>query len=289
MSTRPTLFLRLLCCGLLASGLPWAARATAHGDVEGVISAISQEIARNPTVDLLVLRARLHLEHGDHASALMDCARARVQAGDAPAAAAAVARCLGQVLLADGQDDAALAALERSLALQPDDGETLELLAHALRRLDRAAEALRVYDQRVACRPTPQPQFYCDRLATQRVLQRPLAEQLAGLDQGLARLGPLVVLEEAALQSEVDAGLSDAALARLDRLARDAARPESWLVQRGDLLRRLGRHGEAQHAYQAALQAIDRLPLARRHTSATQQLCQRANAHLATLTLESHR
>jgi len=288
MSTRPISTLRLLLCGVLASGVPWAASASAHGDVEVIIAAISQEIAQSPTVELLLLRARLHLEHGDHVSALMDCARARLRAADGTSAAAAVARCLGQVLLADDQGEAALVAFDRSLALVPHDGETLELRAQALHLLACEDDALRTFDQREVCLPPPQPQFYFDRLATQRALQRPVAEQIAGLDQGLRRLGPLMVLEEAALQCEVGAGLMDSALARLDRLARTAVRPESWLVQRGDLLRRLGRPHDAHAAYQAAVVAIEQLPPARRLTSATQTLCQHAHAHLATLSLESH-
>ena len=288
MSTRSPHRLRLLFCGLLVGGLPWASTATAHGDVEGIITAISQEIAQAPTVDLLLLRARLHLEHGDHVSALMDCARAHLRTTADPVAAAAVARCLGQVLLADDQDEAALAAIDRSLALQPDDGETLELRAQALRQLDRADDALHTYDRRESCLPPPQPQFYVDRLAAQRAGERPVAEQLAGLDQGLRRLGSLVVLEEASLQIEVDAGLTNAALTRLDRLTRHAVRPETWLVQRGDLLRRLGRLHDALVAYRAAVAAIEQLPPTRRQTAATQSLCQRAQNNLAILTLESH-
>ena len=281
-------FLRLLLCGLLASGLPWAATATAHGDVEGIINAVSQEIAQTPTVDLLLLRARLYLEHGDHALALMDCARARQRAAGDSVAAAAVARCLGQVLLADDQDQPALAAFDHSLSLHPGDGKTLELRAQALSHLQRVDDALQTYDQRESCLPPPQPQFYFDRLATQRTGERPVAEQLTGLDQGLRRLGSLIVLEEAALQIEVDAGLLDAALARLDRLVAAAARPESWLVQRGDLLRRVGRQHDAQSAYQAAVFAIEQLPPARRQSLATQSLCQHARISLADLTLESH-
>ncbi len=270
--------LRLFLGSALA--LPCAALANAHGDLDGIIASVSQELAQAPSVELLLLRARLHLEHRDHVSALMDCARARVIAGES----AAVARCLGQVLLADDQPEDAIAAFERALRQHPQDGETLELRAQVLRQLARDEEALADLDRRESCLPHPQPQYYLDRLAVQRALSRSVQEQLAGIDQGRRRFGTLVVLEEAALRCEVDHGLLDAALARLQHLATTATRPEPWLLQQGDVLRQLDRPQEAQAAYRAALAALEQLPPARRQTAATNALAARVQAHLADLT-----
>src|SRR6186713_693766 len=109
MSTHHSFLLRLFLGGALA--MPCAALANAHGDLDGIIASVSRELAQAPSVELLLLRARLHLEHHDHLNALMDCARARVMAGES----AEVARCLGRVLIADDQPDAALAAFARAL------------------------------------------------------------------------------------------------------------------------------------------------------------------------------
>ena len=277
MPTSHSLFVRLLCGALL--GLAVAADSHAHGDLDDVIAAISRDLAHAPSAELFLLRARLHLEHHDHANALMDCARARLLGGEP----AAVERCLGRVLFVDGQADDALAALDRALIRQPQDGETLELRAQVLLALARDEEALAGLDRRESCLPPPQPQFYLDRLALQRALDQPAAVQLAGLDQGRHRLGALVVLEEASLTCELEHGLEHAALARLKRLAASAARPEPWLLQQGDLLLRLGRLQEAQAAYREALVALDRLPPARRQTSSTTTLALRLQAQLAHL------
>lgn len=278
MPTSRSLLLRFLCGGVL--GVAVVSGANAHGDLDGIIAAMSRDLAQTPSAELFLLRARLHLERHDHVHALMDCARARVLGGES----AARARCLGRVLFADGQVEEALAAFDRALVLQPQDGETLELRAQVLRTLARDDEALAALDRRESCLPPPQPQFYLDRLALQRALAQPVSLQLSGLDQGRDRLGALVVLEEAALTCEVEHGLEHAALARLQRLAANAARPEPWLLQQGDLLHRLGRRQEAHAAYHAALVALDQLPPARRQTSATTALALRLQAHLADLT-----
>lgn len=278
MSTHHPILLRLLLGGALV--LPCAVLANAHGDLDGIIASVSRDLELAPSVELLLLRARLHLEHHDHASALMDCARARVMAGES----AAVACCLGRILLADDQPEAALAAFDRALAQRRHDGEALELRAQVLRQLARDVEALADLDRREHCLPPPQPQFYLDRWAVQRVVGRPVEEQLAGIGQGQRRLGALVVLDEAALRCELDHGMSAAALTRLQRLAATAARPEPWLLRQGEVLHRLGRPQEALAAYRAALDAIERLPPARRQTTATTALATRVQEHLADLT-----
>jgi tetratricopeptide (TPR) repeat protein len=269
---------------LAVSGALGSMPVHAHGELDRAILAVSQDIAADPTVDRLLMRARLHLAHDDIAEALADCARAHVlEPGSAP-----VAFCRGRVLFVDGQPEPALAALDHCLALCPDDGDALELRATVLRELDRPAEALRDLDRREVALPPPQPQFYLDRLALQVVTAHPVIERLAGLEQGMRRLGALVVLEQAALRCEREAGLVDAAIARLERLISTAARPEAWLLERGDLLHSLGRHAEAEAAYREALTAIARLPAARRLTMTTRELSQRVESHLATLTQEPH-
>lgn len=278
MSAHHSFLLRLLLGSALA--LPCVTLANAHGDLDDIIASVSRDLEKSPSVELLLLRARLHLEHHDHASALMDCARARVLAGES----AEVARCLGRVLLADDQPEAALAAFDRALAQRPQDGETLELRAQVLHQLARDHEALADLDRRENCLPSPQPQFYLDRWSLQRAVGRPVLEQLAGIEQGRQRLGALVVLDEAALRCELDHGLFEATLARLQHLATTATRPEPWLLHQGDVLRRLDRPQEAQAAYRDALAALDRLPPARRQTTATTALAARVHEQLADLT-----
>ena len=91
---------------------------------------------------------------------------------------------------------------------------------------------------------------------------------LQGLEAGIKRLGPLVTLQLLAIDIEVKLHRIDAAVARVDRVAAESARKETWLVRRGEILLQAGRKAEAQAAYSRALAALDTLPPARRKVPA---------------------
>jgi tetratricopeptide (TPR) repeat protein len=106
------------------------------------------------------------------------------------------------------------------------------------------------------------------------------SKALEGIEEGIARLGPLVVLQSTALDLEVQLRRYDNALARLDRIASQARRQESWLARRGDILRQAGRPEEAQAAFALALAAIDKLAPAQRNVPAIQDLRTRLRSDL---------
>jgi hypothetical protein len=120
----------------------------------------------------------------------------------------------------------------------------------------RADAAHADYSQALQWLAQPTPELYLERAA----LPLPADKILAGLDEGLARLGPVVALSERALALEVQLGRTDAAVARLDALAVSAERKETWLKRRGDLLAAAGRTAAAHASYRAALDAIRTLP-----------------------------
>ena len=106
------------------------------------------------------------------------------------------------------------------------------------------------------------------------------AARLAGLTQGLTRLGSVPGLEEAALEIELESGNWDAALARLERRAAGMPRQEQWLFRRGQVLAKAGRTAEAIAALRTCLQAIDALPATLGGTKAIGQLAGAARAEL---------
>jgi predicted negative regulator of RcsB-dependent stress response len=63
-----------------------------------------------------------------------------------------------------------------------------------------------------------------------------------------------------ALELELGQKNNDAALARLDTIIERAARKESWLARRGDILLTSGRPAEAQKSFESSLAAIKLLP-----------------------------
>jgi predicted negative regulator of RcsB-dependent stress response len=75
----------------------------------------------------------------------------------------------------------------------------------------------------------------------------------------------------------------DAALKRLEAVASQTRRPETWLARRGEILQQAGRGAEAQAAYTQALEAIARLPAARRDVPAMRELEKRLRSALDTL------
>ena len=97
-------------------------------------------------------------------------------------------------------------------------------------------------------------------------------EAIRSLDEGIARIGSVVTLHLRALALEESLGRIDAAAARLEQLAAESERRESWLKRRGDLFARAGRAVEARAAYSAALAAIDSLPEWLRAAADTQKL-----------------
>ena len=80
------------------------------------------------------------------------------------------------------------------------------------------------------------------------------------LREGIVHLGALGVFELKAAELEVDLGMYDAALARIDQLLSQAQRKDFWLTRRADILLKAGRDEEAQQTYEQAYEALQGLP-----------------------------
>ena len=83
-----------------------------------------------------------------------------------------------------------------------------------------------------------------------------------------------------AVELEVELQRYDAALGRIDTLMARSARKDSWLIRRGDILKKAGRKKAARTAFTAALKAIESLPSSRRRVPATVAQIQRINKEL---------
>jgi predicted negative regulator of RcsB-dependent stress response len=113
------------------------------------------------------------------------------------------------------------------------------------------------------------------------------AAAIEGLDEGLARLGPLLTLSLEAIDCDLLLGHHDAALARLDRLVAASGPHPQWTLHRGDILLAAGRQKDAHVAFSTALHEIDALPPPRRRTRQNEALRARATSrlvHLDTMT-----
>src|SRR5439155_22460749 len=119
-----------------------------------------------------------------------------------------------------------------------------------------------------------------------------LDEVVRGLDAGVDKLGPVVTLQLYAIELELQRGRYDAALARLDTIAAQSVRQETWLARRGEILERAGRADSARATYATALTTLDTLPPSARRVGAMTELRTRVCAALTRLgspSAETHR
>jgi len=256
-----------------------------HGDIHEQIDALTRQIAEHPdNASLLLKRADLHRVHGESAEALKDLDR--VSNMDPTLKTVDLVR--GKVLLDSNQPALAQAALDRFLARVPNHVDGLVTRAQVRIKLGENARAIADFSQAIANSPRPDPQLYLDRASLLRNMKQPrFDEALRGLEEGIAKLGPLVTLELPAIELEVLQNKYDAALQRLDRLAGGASRKETWLVRRAEILIKAGRFGEARQTFTAALKAIQTLPDELRNKPATRDLEARVRTALAATTHDS--
>ncbi|MDP3070055.1 MAG: tetratricopeptide repeat protein [Opitutaceae bacterium] len=237
---------------MLAAFVLGAATLAAHPEIEEALTRLNAAIAAQPAnAELYLQRGELYSRHEDWVSAEANFLLAAELSPRLPR----LAQARGALELSAGRPQDAVALLDTALALDPTDAAALVLRARAHRALKAHAAALADLDTAIAQLAQPPPELFIERAAL-----LPPAEAIRGLDEGIARLGPVVTLHLRAVALEESLGRVDAAAARFLHLAATSERPEGWHKRRGDLLARAGRKADARTAYAAALAAIAALP-----------------------------
>jgi len=258
------------------------ALAAAHGPIHEQIAALTNLLKEDPQNAALYLkRGELHSYHRHWPAALADYERAALLDPTLPA----VNFARGKTLLQAGSPGQAKSALDRFLAKHPEHAEALATRARVLVILGERLAATADYTRAIAAMESlgrPKPEYYLERARALTAEGGDHADEaLRGLDEGVRRLGPIVPLQLLAIQLELTGKRYDAALARLDTLASQSARKESWLVRRGEILEQAGRAAQARLAYEQALAAIESLPARHRTTETTAKLEAQIRAALA--------
>ena len=257
--------------GLLAAG--------AHGDLGRSIAAASARLAdelvrpldRPARASLFLERGELYRLRGEHRLAEHDYDAAERYQPDLPAVRLARAR----LLLESGRHPEARRVLERLLVQTPAHPEALQLQARVLAALGRGARAVQTLDRALTGSARPEPDLYLARADLLAGMgPRHLPRALAGLDQGIRHLGPLVSLDDRAIDLEVALGRHDRAIARIDRQAAATIRKDVWLARRAQVLDRAGRLAEGRQTRQDALRALLALPPQLQARPATRRLQQ---------------
>jgi predicted Zn-dependent protease len=269
------------CGAVLVLLLPGA--AAAHPEIAIQVENVNARLAvepRNP--ELFLERGELYRIHQEWAAAEADYMKARELAPGL----ARVDLMLGNLKLDAGRPAEARGLLDRFLAREPDHVMGRIARGRALAQLGEPLAAARDFTHALEhlSADDAQPEYYLER-ARALVAAGPAHTEaaVAGLDEGLARLGQPVSLQLYAIDLELARGRTDAALERLERIAAAAPRPESWQLKRAEILERAGRLDEARLALRATLDALATLPEARRESSAARKLREQAQSALARL------
>lgn len=276
--TRMVLVWPLSCLALVCA---LTRGVSAHGGFEERIEAADRAVEAAPTdPEPRLVRAELYRRHGDFDAALRDL-------DDATRLSPRVDRLeyfRGLVYLDSDRPAEAETSLRRFLEREPKHPAGHEAHARALLQLGRPLAAARAYDRVIALQPVPVPDRFIERArAFAAAGDIHLEEAIRGIDAGIAKIGPLVTLERVAIDLELRHGATDAALARLEGIEQRSARRETWLVQRGRILAKLGRTEEAKQSFSRALAELGELSPHRRRTPAMSQLESEIHASLARL------
>jgi tetratricopeptide (TPR) repeat protein len=269
---RVTCLVGIVFCLVL---LPSFARA--HEGLHEQIIAVTAKIKRDPkNASLYLQRGELYRLHREWTRAAADYDRAARLKPDLTI----VDLARGKMLFESGRFQRAKFALDRFLSRQPDHYEGLITRARVFARIGLRSEAIDNFTHALTKAPTPDPDLYIERAHVTAADEKRIDEALNGLDEGIKRLGSLVTLQLTAIDLELRRRNYDAALARLDAVTSQSERKETWLVRRGEILKLAGRHEEAHEAFNAALVAIESLPLERRQSRAITTLQLRARSAL---------
>ena len=261
----------VLCLALLSSF------AQAHEGLHEQIIAVTAKIKRDPkNASLYLQRGELYRLHREWSRAAADYDRAARLQPDLKI----VDLARGKMLFESGGFQRARFALDRFLSKQPGHYEGLITRGRVLARIGLRSEAIEDFTDALTKSAVPDPDLLIERAHVTAGDEQRVDEALNGLDEGIKRLGPLVTLQLTAIDLELRRHNYDAALARLDAVTSQSERKETWLVRRGEVLKLAGRHEEARVAFNAALVAIESLPLERRQSRAVTTLQLRARSAL---------
>jgi tetratricopeptide (TPR) repeat protein len=233
-------------------------RAQAHGDTHLQIADLNRQIETNAnSAPLFLRRGELFRLDGNWTNALSDLERALKL--DPELHLAQLER--GRVYFDAGQPEKADQVLSQFRRIEPTNAVARLTRARTLLWLGQNTPAIADYNAAIQNSPNPGPDLFLERAGAYRSLKESgLEPALAGLLEGIRHHGPIVTLEMAALDLEVELKRWDAALKRLDQLSNAAPRRDRWLMRRAEILERAGRAPEALNAWKEARKEFEALP-----------------------------
>jgi len=220
----------------------------AHDGLHEQILAVTEQIVKDPTNAALYLkRAELYRLHADWKNSENDFNRVEKLDGDLTA----VDLGRGKLWFDAKRFAKAKRALEKYLAREPQSFEGVLTMARVCAKLRETGAAVKHFSEAIALAPRDSAEIYLERAETLISANR-FSEALTGLDEGLGTFPNLVTLQTAAIDLEVKRRNYTGALTRLDKLTAAAERKETFLLKRGEILRRANRPCEARKSLSEA-------------------------------------
>ena len=259
--------------------------ALAHPEIELQLANVSAQIEQSPgEAKLYLQRGQIHRVHRDWQAGMADFRRAE----ELDPELHRVALAIGRLMIEAGKPKQALPPLERFLQGQPGDPEGLILRGRGQGELGETLAAAADFDAALPKLRRPTPELYIERARILFDGGEPFqARALAGLEQGIERLGDLFTLHRYAAELEIRSDQPEAALRRAQALIEKSGGNVSWRILEAELLVALQRAPEARISYRQALDTIAALPLHRRRTPAVTEKKQLIGKALAELDLEN--
>jgi len=254
--------------------------ASGHGDRSEYLAALDARIDAQPdSVPHLLERAEVHRRLGHAEEALADLDRVL---GLAPGTHR-VHYPRGLIHLDEGRFDEAESSLRRFLEAAPNNPSGRLALADALTGQGRHLAAAREIELAIEAQPTPVPDHFLARARAYLAAGEP-RQAVAGLDEGMRAIGPIVALQKLAIEIELDRGNHRGAVARIDEVLAGIDRKETWLVRKAHVLLAASRYREAEDTFHLAREALGSLPKRIRSSPAMLALAESISTHLNTET-----
>lgn len=230
--------------------------ASAHPEKSAQIEAITARIQKEPeNAELYLHRADLHRQESQFELAMSDLATAARLKHDWPQ----LSLVRGQIQFDEGDWEKALRSVERFLSSETNHAPGLLLRARCQRQLGRHDLAVADYNLALKFFAQPNPDVYVERARIEAALGH-FESAIAGLDEGIQRLGSLPGLESMAIQLERQSGQFDAAVRRIEEMEKMGAGGPAELLLKADVLEQAGRLDSARNVINQVIRAVAVLP-----------------------------
>ena len=195
--TRVLLAAALAACGMALQPAPASAHGDLHAQIVEVTAALAVELRKpvdgHERANLYLARGELYRQHRKWKKAAADYDAAKRYEPDFDA----VDLARGKMLLESGRLSQARRVLNAYLAAHVDHPEALLLSAEVLVKQGRPLAGVALFDRAIARHPQPEPDHFIARTEIlERLGPQHRARAIAGLEEGMARLGRIVSLQE---------------------------------------------------------------------------------------------